>query len=186
MLRTLPQTQNSGLVTRLSTIAIFTLLTVISARLRIEVGTAVPITLQTLVIMLAGLVLGSRDGAISQIAYLSLIAMNLPVDTRGLGIAAFAGPTAGFLIGFPVLAYVAGLFAERGGNKLWVRWLGGIAGTAVLYLFGATWLKLATGMEWPAVWINAVAPFILVDMVKAIVAAALAEGGRTFIGRLSL
>ncbi|MFW5692510.1 MAG: biotin transporter BioY [Chloroflexota bacterium] len=178
MLRTFPQTRDNSLGLRLATIAVFALLTVLSARLSIEIGTAAPITLQTFVIMLAGLVLGSRDGALSQVAYLALLAMNLPVDARGLGMAAFAGPTAGFLIGFPLLAYTAGLFAERGGDRLWIRWLGGIAGTAVLYLFGAAWLQLTTGMDASAVWVNAVAPFIVIDSVKAIAAALLAESGR--------
>lgn len=184
MLRTLPQTQNNRLITRLVLVAMFTLLTVVSARVRVEFGTLVPFTLQTLVIMLAGLVLGSRDGALSQIAYLSLIMMNLPVDTRMLGIAAFAGPTAGFLVGFPVLAFVCGWLAERGGNQLWVRWVAGIAGTLVLYVFGATWLKVATGMAWDIVWVNAIAPFILIDAAKALIAAALAEGGRAALQKL--
>ncbi len=178
MLRTFPQTQANALPTRLALIAIFTLLTVVGARVRVEFGTLVPFTLQTLMIMLAGLVLGSRDGALSQVAYLSLIAANLPVDTRMMGVAAFAGPTAGFLVGFPVLAYVCGWLAERGGNRLWVRWLAGIVGTLVLYAFGAGWLKAAAGIGWDAVWGNAVAPFILIDVAKALIAAALAESAR--------
>jgi biotin transport system substrate-specific component len=169
---------------RLALIGFFTLLTVLSARLRVEFGGAVPFTMQVLAILLAGLVLGSRDGALSQVAYLSLIMMNLPVDTRMMGAAAFAGPTAGFLVGFPVLAYVTGFLAERGGKQVWVRWLAGLAGIAVLYLFGAAWLLAASDLSLSAVWANAVAPFILLDAAKAIIAAGLAEGGRALITRL--
>ena len=129
--------------------------------MRIEFGGAVPFTMQVLVILLAGMVLGARDGAASQIAYLSLIAANLPVDTRMLGIAAFAGPTAGFLVGFPVMAFVAGWLTERGANNVLLRWVAGLVAIAVLYLFGSTWLMSATGMSVQAAWANAVAPFII-------------------------
>jgi len=183
MIRTLPIRESVW--TRIAGIAIFTLLTVSSARVSIEFGGPAPFTLQVLAIMLAGLVLGSRDGALSQIAYLSLIGMNLPVDTRMLGIAAFAGPTAGFLVGFPVLAYVTGFLAERGADRWVIRWVAALAGVAVLYVFGAAWLQLSTGMGWGAVFTAAVAPFIPLDIAKAFIAAALAESGRSLLFRLN-
>ena len=185
MLRTLPQTENTQFAARLFGIGIFTLLTIASAQLRVEFGGAVPFTMQVLVILLAGLVLGARDGAASQVAYLALIAANLPVDTRMLGLAAFAGPTAGFLVGFPLTAFVAGWLAERGANKLVLRWLAGLVAVATLYLFGASWLLAATGMDVQTAWANAVAPFILLDAIKAVIAAALAEGGRAALVRLT-
>lgn len=185
MLMTLPLKQTQLQVARWVGVVIFCLLTVISARLRVELGLPVPFTLQVLTIILAGLVLGSRDGAISQIAYLSLIALNMPVDTRMMGAAAFAGPTAGFLVGFPVMAFVAGWLAERGGNRLVLRWLAGIVATVVLYLFGATWLKLSLSMTWAQAWAAAAAPFILMDLLKALIAAALAEGGRAVLFRIN-
>jgi biotin transport system substrate-specific component len=181
MLRTLPVYENRWL--RVTGIAIFTLLTVSSSRISIEIGTPVPFTLQVLAILLSGMVLGGRDGALSQLAYLGLIAMNLPVDARMLGLAAFAGPTAGFLIGFPVLAFVAGTLVERGRNALWMRWIAGVVGIATLYLFGATWLKLSTGNAWGATLSAAVTPFILMDVVKALIAAALTESGRALLMR---
>jgi biotin transport system substrate-specific component len=183
MLRTLPLKDNVWI--RLAGIAIFTLLTVSSARVTIEIGTPVPFSLQVLAILLAGLVLGGRDGALSQVAYLGLIASNLPVDARMLGVMAFAGPTAGFLVGFPVLAYVSGTLAEHGANRMWVRWLAGVVGVLVLYLFGASWLKLSTGMSWSAAYGAAVAPFILLDATKAVIAAALAETGRSLLLRVN-
>ncbi|MEO0562800.1 MAG: biotin transporter BioY [Chloroflexota bacterium] len=184
MLQTLPLRDNTWV--RAGGIAVFALLTAVASRVTIEIGTPVPFTLQVLTILLAGLVLGSRDGAASQLAYLGLIAINLPVDARALGVAAFAGPTAGFLVGFPVMAFVAGALAERGGEKLWVRWVAGLVGVAVLYVFGATWLKVVTGMTWGATISAAVAPFVALDMVKAIIAAALAEGGRAMLARAGM
>lgn len=163
---------------RLVGIVSFTLLTVVSARMSAEIGTPVPFTLQVLAILLAGLVLGSRDGAISQLGYIGLIAMNLPVDTRMLGVAALVGPTAGFIFGFPVMAFVVGWLTERGQSQPIVRWLAAVVGIGVLYLFGATWLKTVTGMSWSATWVAAVQPFIVLDLLKAVIAAALAESGR--------
>ncbi|NDJ61645.1 MAG: biotin transporter BioY [Chloroflexi bacterium] len=182
MLRTFPQTRTHTLSTRLLAIAAFTLLTMVSARVTLEIG-PVPFTLQVLVVLLAGLVLGARDGALSQIAYLALIAANLPVDARMIGAAAFAGPTAGYLIGFVPAAYAAGWLAERGGSVLWWRWLAGVAGIAVIYVCGALLLKISTGIEWHAVWATGVAPFIAADLLKALIAAGLAEGGRALLLR---
>jgi biotin transport system substrate-specific component len=179
MLRTLPQTRDTTQVQRLAAIALFTLLTAVSARATIEIG-PVPITLQVLTVLLAGLVLGARDGAL---AYVAMVAINLPVDARMVGAAALFSPTAGYLLGFIPAAWVAGLLAERGASTLWVRWLAGIAGIAVIYTLGFVMLKLNTGMAWDAAWAAGVAPFILLDLGKAIAAAALAEGGRRLINR---
>lgn len=185
MLHTLNRTHLTQIIRRAAVVLVFTLLTIVAARVRIEIGTAVPITLQTLAVMLAGFVLGARDGALSQVAYLGLIALNLPVDTRMSGALALAGPTAGFLVGFPVLAFVTGWLTERGADRVPLRWLAGGVGMIALYLFGAGWLRLASGLDWSAVWLNAVAPFIALDLLKALVAAGLAEGGRAVLGRLT-
>lgn len=182
MLRTLPQTRYQPLTARLAAVAVFTLLTALAARVTIEVG-VVPFTLQVLVVLLSGLVLGARDGALSQAAYVALVAAGLPLDARGLGTAALFGPTGGYLLGFIAAAGVAGLLVERGAARLWRRWLAGVAGLAVLYLCGVAHLKLFTGMDWAAAWTAGAAPFLLADLVKAVLAAALAEGGRQALAR---
>jgi len=168
----------------LAAIAVFTLLTVVSARVTILVE-PVPITLQVLVVILSGLVLGGRDAALSQLAYLVLIALNLPVDARLLGAAAFVNPTAGYLIGFVPAAFVTGWLIEKSERRMWQRWLAGIAGIAVIYAFGFVLLKLNTGMAWDAAWATGVVPFVGIDLGKAIIAAALAEGGRAVLLRQS-
>jgi biotin transport system substrate-specific component len=182
MLRTLPRTRNVQLGYRLASMGAFTLLTILAARVTIPMQ-PVPFTLQTLAVVLAGLILGARDGALSQLVYLALIAINLPVDARGLGAAALVGPTAGYLFGFVAGAFVAGLLVERGTQRIWQRWLAGVAGIAVIYLFGIVVLKINTGMAWDAAWTAGVAPFIVPDLAKALVAAALAEGGRSLLLR---
>src|SRR4051812_12603201 len=99
MLRTFPQTRDAQLGYRVVGIGAFTLVTILSARITIPMQ-PVPFTLQTLAVLLAGLILGARDGAFSQLAYLALIALNVPVDAKGVGVAALFGPTAGYLFGF--------------------------------------------------------------------------------------
>jgi biotin transport system substrate-specific component len=185
MLRTLPQTRDYNLTYRLVGVAVFALLTVIAARLKIPMD-PVPFTLQPLVVLLAGMVLGGRDGALSQLAYVALIAVGLPVDTNMRGQAALFGPTGGFLIGFIVSAGVVGLLVEQGANRIWQRWLAGVVGIVALYLFGVPVLKLVTGMDWSAAWAAGAAPFFLPDLAKALIAAALTEGGRALLLRQSL
>ncbi len=180
MLRTLAQTRDANRMYRWASAGAFTLLTVIAAHVSIPLQ-PVPFTLQPLAVILAGLILGGRDGALSQIAYLALIALNLPVDANHLGAAALVGPTAGYLFGFVAGALVAGLLVERGQTRLWQRWIAGIVGIAVVYVCGIVVLKVNTGLAWDAAWTAGAAPFIVPDLAKALIAAALAEGGRALL-----
>jgi biotin transport system substrate-specific component len=182
MLRTLPQTRDYSPLYRLAAAAIFTVITIVSARITVEIG-VVPFTMQPLAVLLSGMVLGARDGLLSQAMYVALIAAGLPFDARGLGTAALFGPTGGYLIGFIAAAGVTGLLVERGTTRLWQRWLAGVAGVIVIYVFGIVVLKFNTQMDWSAAWTAGVAPFIVPDLAKAIIAAALAEGGRSQLRR---
>lgn len=180
MLRTLPQTRDQSLIYRLVGIALFTVLTIIAARVSIPLD-PVPFTLQPLAVVLSGMVLGWRDGLLSQALYVALIAAGMPVDAKGIGSAALVGPTAGFLIGFIGAAGVAGWLAELGSKQMWQRWAAGIVGMLVIYAVGAVVLKSVTGMDWSKAWSVGVAPFIVPDLVKALIAAGLTEGGRRFM-----
>jgi biotin transport system substrate-specific component len=182
MLRTLPQTRDQSWVYRLVGIAFFTVLTIIAARVSILLD-PVPFTLQPLAVVLSGMVLGWRDGLLSQALYVALIAAGLPLDAKGVGSAALVGPTAGFLIGFMAAAGVSGWLVERGGKRVWQRWLAGVIGIIVIYLYGTVVLKSVTGMDWTKAWTVGVAPFIVPDVVKALIAAALTEGGRRLLLR---
>jgi len=146
-------------------------LTAIGAKVAVDLPfTPVPITLQVLFVIVAGLSLGSWEGAASQVAYLGAILAGLPLDARGLGAAALFGPTAGYLWAFPVAAAVAGLGAE-GRWKLARRLAAGLAALAVIYLGGVTVLSLVTGTAWPQAWALGAAPFVLVDAGKVLLAA---------------
>lgn len=188
MLRTLPRTRDAHLTYRLATIALFTLLTVIAARISIPMQ-PVPFTLQPLAVLFAGLVLGGRDGGISQLLYLALIALNLPVDANMLGAASLVGPTAGYLLGFASAAFVVGWLVEWASRRLpdgvsmRVAVGAAVAGVLVIYTVGALVLGVRTGMSLNDVLAAGVTPFIVPDLAKALIAASLAQGGRKLLLR---
>lgn len=159
---------------RLLAVATFTALTVLGAKITVEVG-PIPFTLQTMVVMLAGMVLGARDAAFSQIGYIGLLLVGLPVDARSLGIGVFAGPTWGFIIGFVPAAFVIGMICERFGNKLGVHLLAATVGACIYFTTGTLVLMLMTGMPFIVALHNGVLKFLVADLAKALVASGLAR-----------
>lgn len=181
------RTNHPALVRALSIVG-FAVLTAVAARLTINLPfTPVPLTLQVLVVLLAGLTLGAKDGALSQLAYLAAITAGLPLDARGLGAAAWFTPTGGFLLGFVAGAFVAGYLAEKGlGRSRALRLAAGLAGVAVIYLVGALWLSFGfLGGDLVKGWTLGVMPFIMTDLAKALIAASLAEGTHVGLRRIS-
>jgi biotin transport system substrate-specific component len=136
-------------------------------------GTPVPITLQPLVVVLAGMCLGPVAGAASMILYLAVGAAGVPVFSPfgAPGIARFVGPTGGYLFAYPVAAFVAGALARRS-TTLLGRWVAALAGTTVLLLGGLAQLAVITGSLTQALPL-AIHPFVPLDAVKALVAALL-------------
>lgn len=181
MLRTLDRTRTDSQVLRLAGIAFFTVLIALGAQIEIWFGGPVPFTLQVLVVLLAGMVLGARDGAASVLAYLGLIALDLPVAAGGAGAGAFSGATAGYLIGFVPAAFVAGWLVEHGAGRVWQRWLAGMVGVAVIYLFGIPVLKSVLAVDWSTAWQYGGYPFLGLDAVKALIAAGLVETTRALL-----
>lgn len=183
MFRTLPRTRDFSESQRLAAIVFFTALTALFAKISIG-NPPVPFTMQVLAVLLSGMVLGARDGALSQVAYLGLIAANMPLDANSLGAAAFAGPTAGYLVAFVPAAWLTGFLVQHGANRVWQRWIASVAGIAVIYVIGVTVLKLYLGMSWGDAWMAGVYPFLGLDLVKAVIAAAATESGRAMMMRL--
>jgi len=137
-------------------------------------GTPVPITLTPLVVVLAGLWLGPLAGAASMTLYLLAGAAGLPVFApMGLpGIARLVGPTGGYLLAYPAAAFVAGWLGLRA-SGLTMRSAAAFAGMLVIYIGGVSQIALLTGSLSQAVILGAV-PFLALDAVKAVVAAAIA------------
>lgn len=150
--------------------------------------TQVPITLQPIVVLLGGLVLGARLGAFSQCLYLAAGIAGLPVFAASAslapGIFRLLGPTGGYLMAYPAAALVVGLCAERGLDRRWpTSVVAMLTGLAVIYTGGMLWLAFfarlgsasaATGLA--AAFATGVAPFALADALKAAVAAGVAPG----------
>ena len=180
MLYALPRKSGLTLTQRLLAVLALTALTAIAARVTIPLE-PVPFTFQALAVLLAGMLLGARDGALSQLAYVGLIALNLPLDARALGSAALVGPTAGYLYGFIPMAFVTGWLIERYAGRVWQRWLAGAAGVVVLYACGVASLMVSAGMNLEAAWAAGVAPFLVFDLVKAALAASLLYAGRRLL-----
>jgi biotin transport system substrate-specific component len=136
-------------------------------------GTPVPLTLQPMLVILAGMWLGPVAGAASMALYLAAGAAGLPVFTPmgAPGIARFFGPTGGYLLAYPFAAYVAGAVSRRS-TTLAGRWIAGVAGVALIFVGGLAQLSVLWGSVSRAVAVG-VTPFAALDLVKAWVAAAI-------------
>lgn len=142
---------------------------------RIDLLAGVPITAQSLGIMLCGTVLGARRGALAVLLFLLLVAVGLPLLAGGRGgLGVFVGPSAGFLIGFPLAAFVAGWVVERWRVDVGVAaFVGAVTGgILVLYAFGIPGMALVLGKTLPEAALLAT-PFLAGDLIKAGLAAAI-------------
>ena len=148
----------------------FGLITALCARIAFWIG-PVPITGQTFAVLLAGILLGSRLGALSQVSYLALGAIGLPVFAGGFsGVAYMLGPTGGYLMGFVLAAFVVGLLAERGWDRhFFTAALAMLVGSVVIYASGIAWLShFLTGK---AALEAGLYPFLPGDAIKVVLAA---------------
>ena len=166
--------------------SLFAALIAVGAYIVIPVG-PVPITLQTLFILTAGILGGRRIGVSAVVIYLIAGAVGLPVFSGGTGsIAHFIGPTGGYLIASLPAVFVCGTFSELGtrlelafGTGRTATPQGTIAKTAMLtmgsllasilfYLIGVPWLKVVLGLQWNAAMQAGLIPFVIGDILKLI------------------
>lgn len=143
----------------------------------------VPITGQTLGVLLVGALLGSKKSSLAMLAYVAEGALGAPVFAGGAGgIAVLAGPTGGYLFGFVVAAFVVGWLAERGLDRNpFTTALAMLAGQVAIYAVGLPWLSFyVPGDELLAVGLL---PFVPGALVKLVVAAALLPAGWKLLGR---
>jgi biotin transport system substrate-specific component len=135
--------------------------------------TPVPFTIQPMIVLVGAAALGPRLGALSQILYLTLGVMGLPVFAFSpelpQGVARLMGPTGGYLMAYPIAAFVTGLLAERGLDR---RYLTSIlamgVGLSVIFAGGVLWIARLAGTE--TALATGLYPFVVVDVIKIVAA----------------
>jgi biotin transport system substrate-specific component len=159
------------------------LLLAVSAKVQVPFY-PVPMTLQTLVVLLLGAALGARLAAALVALYLIEGLAGLPVFAGAIaGPVYMAGPTGGFLVGFLVAAALIGFAADRRWDRSWIRLLASLSlGHAVVFAFGFLWLAQLIGAE--KAFAAGVAPFGLATVIKTLLAVALVGAGRSVRDRM--
>jgi len=165
---------------RIALTALFAALTAAGAFIAIPVG-PVPIVLQNLFALLSGLVLGPVLGSAAVGLYLLAGLLGFPVFSGGGGgIARFAGPTGGYLVGYLLAALTAGLIAGRPGANTNAKAfqiriiLAVVAGFLVIYVPGLIWLKTRLNLDLIKTLLTGLVPFIIGDALKGIAAVLIA------------
>ena len=172
-----PSTRQKALAYDAALIVGGSLFIALCSQFTIHVG-PVPITGQTFAVLLSGMLLGSRRGALSVLAYLAEGIAGLPVFSPGgpIGLARLMGPTGGYLVGFVAAAYIVGRLAEMGWDRKVPPTLAAmLIGNSVIYAFGLPWLALLVGVD-KALPLG-LYPFIVGDLLKAALATALLPTG---------
>ena len=162
------------------------LLTTLGAQISIPLpNSPVPITGQTLAVVIAGASLGAWRGAGSQLLYL-VMGLFLPVFSNGgHGWQAIFGATGGYLVAFPIVAGLMGFMAERGADrKPLLAIITFAVGQLVIFGIGVPWLKLATGMDWQAALDKGFLVFIPGGIIKSVLAGVATPLAWKFVRRL--
>ena len=165
-------------------IGMFVAIIAIMAQVSIPLPGGVPLTLQTFAIALAGFVLGSKNGLIAAIIYIMLGAVGAPVFSHfGGGLPHIIGPTGGFIMSFPVIAYFAGIAANKKSTPLQVLWLS--CGIAINHLCGMLYFSFVTSLPLTTAFTAAVLPFLPIDLVRMALVLSLGNSLRRYIPTLS-
>lgn len=155
-----------------------TLALAVSAKLRVDIG-PVPITMQSFVVLALGAAYGWRLAGATLALYLAEGSLGLPVFANPLGL---MGPTGGYLIGFVVAAMLVGYLAEKGADKKPLQMFAAmILGNLAIYALGVAWLFALKGMD--VAIVSGLLPFLVGDMLKAALAAAIFPAAWSLIGR---
>lgn len=179
---------------RAASVLFITVLTAAAAQVSIPLPfTPVPLTLQPMIVLLGAAALGSRLGVASQLLYLAAGIAGLPVFAASpvlpQGAARLLGPTGGFLLSYPLAAFVAGRLAERGFDRRYLTSVAAMAaGLAIIFAGGVSMLTLQLV---PALGSGALAaalsagfyPFVAVDLIKLLFAASILPGVWKLVGR---
>jgi biotin transport system substrate-specific component len=168
-----------GAALRVASVAFGVALTAAAAQFTAPVPfTTVPFALTPMAVLLTGAALGSRLGALTQILYLAAGIAGLEVFAPSIalppGAARLLGPTGGFLLAYPLAAFVAGRLAESGWDRRYLTSAAAmIAGLAVIYLGGAAWYTITVSHSIGATIATSILPFAPFDLAKVAIAAGL-------------
>ncbi|MDA8234534.1 MAG: biotin transporter BioY [Clostridia bacterium] len=147
--------------------AMFGALTAVGAIVAVPLPTPIPFTMQIFFVVLAGILLGPHWGAVSQLVYILMGSLGLPVFAGGTsGFMKLVGPSGGYLTGFIIAALVVGLITRKRPNTLLWNLTASLAGLTFIYLVGTTQLALVAGLSPGKAIAAGVAPFILFDLIK--------------------
>lgn len=163
-------------VREMTYIAIFTAIMVVTAFIQIPLPfTPVPITLQTMTVMLAGLLLKPKEAGLSLIVYVLLGAIGLPVFAGGQGgFSIIVGPTGGYLVSWIPAAWLVSTLKGKSFNYVRAILSAFIGGILLVYLIGVPWLAMSTGMDLSKAVAVGAMPFIAGDIFKLAIAVILA------------
>ncbi len=157
----------------------------LTAQIRIPLPfTPVPITGQTLGVLLVGGLLGSRSGAASLLLYLLMGFVGLPFFAGGnSGLTHVFGATGGYLVSYPFAAALMGWLAERGWDRsFWKTIVAMLCGSLVIYAFGVSWLAVAAQLSLLDAIAKGLLPFVIGDAIKMVLAAIALPGGWRLLG----
>ncbi|SHK62649.1 biotin transporter BioY [Tepidibacter formicigenes] len=148
--------------------SLFAAITAIASQISIPIQ-PVPITFQVLAVALAGALLGKKYGFISQIVFLLIGAIGIPVFAgfKG-GFNVIVGPTGGYLLAYPIATYIIGYFSEKKG--IINISIGMLFGLIVIYLTGMIQLKFILNLSLKKAFMAGVAPFVILDLIKLVIA----------------
>jgi len=159
---------------RVLAVATAAALTAVAAKVAVPLpGIPVPFTLQPVAVLLAGALLGATGGLRSQSVYLAAGMAGIPVFAAGGGWAYLLGPTGGYLLAFPVAAWLVGTVSDRSRGAAGIA-LGAVIGLAVIHLGGLAWLAAISGRE-AAVAVG-FAPFFVGDLLKILLVTVVGAG----------
>lgn len=144
----------------------------------------VPISLQTLFVLLAGLLLGRKWGTASVAIYILSGALGFPVFSGGTGgISRLFGPTGGYLIGFIPAVYIVGSISEMFKQKILGDIFAMIIGTFVIYCFGISWLQIVSKLSFQKSLVLGMYPFLIGDVIKIAAAISIIKAIRPIINK---
>jgi biotin transport system substrate-specific component len=192
----LAERRDTGGAIRIVSMLLVTTLTAAAAQISVPLPfTEVPFTFQPMVVLLGGLALGSRLALGSQVLYLMAGIAGLPVfaasATLPPGALRLLGPTGGYLMSYPIAAFLVGYLAERGFDRRYMTSiLAMLAGLLMIYACGAVWLGFfaragaqGTPIGLQSALVAGVYPFIVADLLKLVAAAGILPGLWRVVGR---